>query len=143
MHDAVEAGTASATSALKSAEHAVEGAAQKVSDYTRALSDEERRGAWTLGGILVGSFLLAGFFDAGSAVEKASLKAKELKHKADAEAAHVKAKADELGDAARSKIDAAKTKAGEVTAAASKKVDEAKGTVSAKAEEVKKKVVGH
>jgi hypothetical protein len=125
---------------VEQAEQVVEGAAEKteafggqVAERVRALDDDERRGAWTLGGILVGAFLLGGFFDIGSA---ASRKAADAKAKAHATAADMKAKAKEVKDTAVSKTkeatDATVGKAKEVKDAALNKADEVKTKVAGK-----------
>jgi hypothetical protein len=88
-----------------------EDAAGKVGDAVQkarqALSDEDRRGAWVLGGILTGAFLLGGFFDIGSAANR---KASEAKAKAHSAAAEMKAKAKDVKNAALDKVDEVKTK---------------------------------
>jgi uncharacterized protein YjbJ (UPF0337 family) len=102
------------------------------------LSAEERTGAWTLGGILLGSWLLGGFFDAGSSIkEQAHAAAEEAHHKADdlkGKGQHAvddaKGKASDLKAKAGEQAETLKGKASDVGAAVSQKVDDAKGKAS-------------
>jgi hypothetical protein len=153
MEDLGLAGLLKPGAAADKAEQVVEGLAEKTEAFggkrsgaSYTLDAQERTGAWTLGGILVGAFLLGGFFDAGSVVEKTSIKAKEVKAKAEAAASDaaskVEATASDLKGKAQSTVSDVKTKAGEVKDAVGKKAEEAKDAVGKKAEEVKSKVTG-
>jgi hypothetical protein len=101
-----------------------EGVAEKTEAYggtrpsERTLDPEERKGAWVLGGILAGAWLLSGYFAPGSELEKEA-----KKHAAAAK-------------------ETASQKAQEVKEVAAKKAEEAKTTVREKTEAAKAKVTG-
>jgi hypothetical protein len=132
------------------------------------LTAEERTGAWTLGGILLGSWLLGGFFDAGSSLKEEAHdvahaaqdqaehakakgmqvavsvtdKAAELRTKAGEQVDSVKEKGQQTAKEAQGKAADLKAKAGEQVQAAKSKASDVAAAASQKLDDVKSKVVG-